>query len=290
MTDASSPEIVIKIDFDQDRENPAQIFQAMSGYISAYQDLGQLVFDSAGIKEDFSLQLDHIEVSSLKTILRPAKRMATHLVEAVFSSAKDTFNHLDGEPMIISTEERVDTCAGVMETSITSNMGNEVIDAYVDRQQLAYILNEFSEVNQLLRPSEAVIFSGNGKSSEYRLNTQMRFDGDPKKMFAGETRDYKGRQKLSVPIPINEGFGQWTFKSLETKQRFTARISHADWLERYQLGLIPAIGPKDIMDVRISYDIYCPKEGNQTKETIINAKIIEVLKIIRGTGQQYELE
>jgi hypothetical protein len=283
------PELSIKLDYLQDRKNPAEIFDAMSLYINAYRDFGQLMTNSIGIKGDFDFQLNAIESGSILSKLSSLPGKLDAIFEAAFyKSGNSTFEELISIDET-ETEQQVEELALNIENSLASNIPNQIADPHIDRQNLAHVLKAFSFANEKIKSGESVIFkSSNDSQKECRLNTSWRFTGNPKEMFQGSTESHDSKLKLIAKISVNEGNSVWTFRCERIKQPFSARIIHKEWLEKYQRGLIQPVGPKDIMDAHVSYDIYTPPKG-KGEPVIRNAKIKEITEIKRNTVYQHEL-
>lgn len=283
------PELSIKLDYLEDRQNPAEVFEAMAMYINAYRDLGQLLSGSVGITTDFDFQLNGIEKGSILSKLAaiPGK-IEQSLENAFYNSGNDLFKELT-EVEVTESEEQIESLAADIETSLAESLPEQIADPHVDRQGLATVLEKFSTANQKIKDGESVIFkSGNKEENECKLNTSWRFNGNPKEMFQGETNSQEFDDHLYVKVAVNEGNSVWSFRSLKLDKGFNARITHKDWLDRYQDGLIPPIGPKDLIEAKVTLDIYTPPKGKGQLQ-IRNAKVINIMNITRFNGHQYEL-
>ncbi|QXB30045.1 hypothetical protein I6L35_02205 [Aeromonas sp. FDAARGOS 1405] len=283
-------ELSIKLDYLKDRSNPAEVFEAMASYINAYQDLGQLLSSSIGLDTDFSFQLNDIEKGSILSKLSVISDKIDNLLEAAFyNSGNELFKELIDEESTES-EEQVEQLAAKLESSLAQNIPPQMIDPYIDRQNLSFVLSKFSNANQKIRNGESVTFkNGESNRSECKINTSWRFLGNPREMFQGDTKSHETDDRLYVKISVNEGNSVWSFRSTLLNRSFPARILQKEWLERYQAGLIPAIGPKDIIKARNKYDVYTPTKGHGHPE-IRNAKIITIDNIERYSGHQYEID
>lgn len=278
----------IKIDFAKNRQHPAEVFQAMSAYIEAYQTIGQILVGSCGGKEEFELQLDAVEAGSVASLLKAVPgRLRERISNALFKSASALIDDLSGIEET-STEEDVDILALQLESELESSGLGDMANPHIDRQQLAHALCKLSEANKKLRPEEKVLTSLSGDDKITPINTHWRFNANPKDMFLGSTKQHSVADKLHVKMPVNIGKGVWQFVSAITDRTYSARIADLKWLEDYQLGIIQAIGPKDIMEADVSYDVYTPPPG-KGKPQIRNAKVTRVVKIHRNVGLQYEL-
>ncbi|NLR54965.1 hypothetical protein GRP89_05940 [Citrobacter freundii] len=285
-----NPELSIKIDYLKDRHNPAEVFEAMALYINAYRDFGQVLSNSIGIKADFNFQLNEIKSGSIlsKLSVIPGK-IDEILANAFYNSGDELFRELT-DIETTDTEEQVETLAVNLETALAKNLPQQIADPNIDRQNLSFALEKFSTANQKIKPNESVIITSNSNNNQnFKFNTKWRFGGKPREMFLGSTESRELNDKLYVTVSVNEGNSVWSFRSISLDKRLSGRITHKEWLERYQDGLIPAIGPKDIIDAKITFDIYTPPKGKGQPQ-IRNLKVINISNIQRNNGLQYELD
>lgn len=282
-------ELSIKLEYLQNRSNPSDVFEAMALYIDAYRDFGQLLTNSIGIQADFQFQLSDIEKSSILSKLSVvSKLLDRNFKNAAFSSGSKLFEKLL-ELDETEEESEVESIAVDLEEVFASKLKGQLADPYIDRKNLAYVLSKLSSANQKIVSGENVyVISGDDKQETSQINTNWRFTGDPKKMFTGKTESHEIKDKLYVPVTVNEGNSIWTFKSISLDKKFTGRIIHKDWLEQYQNGLVQPIGPKDVVEADLSYDIYTPPSG-KGKPQIRNAKLKRVIEIHRNSVLQHEL-
>ncbi|EIJ0426443.1 hypothetical protein LH113_004121 [Salmonella enterica] len=285
-----NPELSIKIDYLKDRHNPEDVFEAMALYINAYRDFGQVLSNSIGIKADFNFQLNEIKSGSIlsKLSVIPGK-IDEILANAFYNSGDELFRELT-DIETTDTEEQVETLAVNLETALAKNLPQQIADPNIDRQNLSFALEKFSTANQKIKPNESVIITSNSDNNQnFKFNTKWRFGGKPREMFLGSTESIELNDKLYVTVSVNEGNSVWSFRSISLDKRLSGRITHKEWLERYQDGLIPAIGPKDIIDAKITFDIYTPPKGKGQPQ-IRNLKVINISNIQRNNGLQYELD
>ncbi|EKA8031429.1 hypothetical protein R7725_003945 [Salmonella enterica] len=285
-----NPELSIKIDYLKDRHNPEEVFEAMALYINAYRDFGQVLSNSIGIKADFNFQLNEIKSGSIlsKLSVIPGK-IDEILANAFYNSGDELFRELT-DIETTDTEEQVETLAVNLETALAKNLPQQIADPNIDRQNLSFALEKFSTANQKIKPNESVIITSNSDNNQnFKFNTKWRFGGKPREMFLGSTESIELNDKLYVTVSVNESNSVWSFRSISLDKRLSGRITHKEWLERYQDGLIPAIGPKDIIDAKITFDIYTPPKGKGQPQ-IRNLKVINISNIQRNNGLQYELD
>ncbi len=262
----------------------------MALYINAYRDFGQVLSNSIGIKADFNFQLNEIKSGSIlsKLSVIPGK-IDEILANAFYNSGDELFRELT-DIETTDTEEQVETLAVNLETALAKNLPQQIADPNIDRQNLSFALEKFSIANQKIKPNESVIITSNSNNNQnFKFNTKWRFGGKPREMFLGSTESIELNDKLYVTVSVNEGNSVWSFRSISLDKRLSGRITHKEWLERYQDGLIPAIGPKDIIDAKITFDIYTPPKGKGQPQ-IRNLKVINISNIQRNNGLQYELD
>ena len=271
--------IGIKINFLKERDNPEQIFTAMAHYISAYKKYGELLAEATGYDFKHELILKDIKTGSIKAILSSISNGFSSFFE---KQTSDFINDLIGEDEIISPKQ-VNDLAEKQEKRIEQENLN--ISPHINRISLAKILKELSAANEMLYPQEeAEIENITGMGSNVvRLNTSMRFLGDPDTMFDEYSpMQYRGKDCLDIIKPVNFGDAQWQVRSRTTHKTFMATIGHKDWLKKYQNGEIPIITAKHCMLVEIYYEL----DKKKKKAPIKKAIITKILKLIPSSEVQ----
>lgn len=277
----------IKIDFAQERQRPAEVFQAMSCYIEAYQALGQVMVSALGCEEDFTFQLEGVQVASIASLLKAAPGRFKEWVEsAVYQSGFSLAEKLS-TIQSTATEEEVDALASDLEADLATTDTSQIVDPIIDRKAFAHALNKFSEANKKMEPGETVTTSIAGRQNVTPINTHWRFNANPKDMFRGITTKFNGVDRIYVRAPVNFGKGAWPMLSVISGYRYNAKITDAKWLEDYQAGIVLPIGPKDMMEAEVSFELYTPPPG-QGKILISDAKIVKVITVHRNVGLQNE--
>lgn len=279
--------VFIRIDYKKDRPNPSQLFEAMSLYISAYEQFGQILAKSIDIKQEFKFNLEEVQLSSIKAKLSQAPGFINKFfMNRIASAGSKLFEQLVDVDEI-ETEDQIDQlAANIEEELIHDQLGND-IDSHIDRKALTHMLGTVSKANNLILKGETVEFGYCDYSQN--VNTNWRFTGDLSTMFLGVKETITARDYLYVKIAINEGKQLWTFKSARMNKTFTARILVKDWVQNYQSGLIPPIGPKDTLLTEFNYDLYKPYDKRKNAE-IRNVKIIKIENIVRGgSDEQFEI-
>ena len=261
----------------------------MGLYINSYRDLCQVLANSIDCKLDFEFQLDRVQEGSLISKLSSLKNGVDEFFGNLFCrSGMSLFDELlDIDET--STEHEVDVLATRLEERLAEEVSDSLVEPFIDRQAFALVLERLSSANRKMQAGEKVLVYTDESGVLHPMNTNWVFNADPKKMFLGVTDEFEGCDKLYATIPVNEGNSVWTFRSSSTQLRFSAKVTNKDWLERYQGGLIRAIGPLDLIEAELSYQIYTPPKG-KGKPVIRNAKIKNVLKIHRSNDKQHDLE
>lgn len=244
--------------------------------------------NSVGLKTDFQFQLKGIEKSSIFSKLTAIPNNISSAFETAFFNAGNSLFEELTDVEKTEDEDQVERLAAELESSLYAHLPSQIADPHIDRQGLAFVLNGFSTANQKVKPGEKVsLITNQDGDHPCTVNTDWRFTGKPKDMFQGKTVHHGHTDNLIVKVSVNEGNSVWTFYSTKMETKFCARITHKSWLERYQNGLIDPIGPKDVIEAKISYDFYTPPKG-KGRPQIRNAKIEEIIDIHKHSGHQYE--
>lgn len=281
-------ELFLKVDYNIGRKDPAEIFEAMGLYINAQRDFCQLLANAIDVRVDFDFQLNAVvEGSVLTKVSAYCQHMCDRVEQAFYNSGQNLFETLV-DVSVTETEEQVDGIAVVIEEGLSDMVQGGLVRPDIDRQALAYVLEKLSEANKKMQSGEVISMRAGNDSGYTKLNKNWRFTGDPKDMFLGGTVKFEGRDKLYPMIQVNKGKSAWTFKSPATGRKFSAKIVDKDWLQRYQQGFIEAIGPLDIVEADLSYDVYTPPAGKGNVE-IKDAKIKKIFNVIRNGEHQNAL-
>ena len=272
-------DLELKYDYLPERSNPSAVFDTMAKYVKGYDDLGALLAEAIGVKDEFSLQLMKVQEGSIRSKLGAAKgKLASYFANAIFDSAVKLHDELTAET---ATEDDVTKLAKTLEESLHQSLGaNTVMSPVVDPRRLAQVLQTLSAANDNVITGETVKVSSPNRQS--KVNTAWRFTGDPKDMFKGFISHFKGELKLTVKIPVNQGAQAWSVTTTANNTTFSAKVVNEKWLAKYQEVEIPPISGKDIVTALVEYDVV---EGSYGPE-IKNAKILDVLDIWRYKGHQ----
>ncbi|EOC9227476.1 hypothetical protein ACJCFQ_003265 [Enterobacter hormaechei] len=270
----------IRIDYKIGRNRPEKVFEAMAMYISAYEDLIQLLSQTVGCKNEFNFVLDTVEKGSLITFLKKRHDQAIDLVTAkLLKEASETTKVLKGISNI-ENEEQIDEIAEKVDENLTESFPEifTIAQPQIEKKTLAKILKRLADANLNLRQDETVDLILKEEDT-VQVNTHFKFSANLDDLYIEDKIIKNGiTDRLFIVKPVNDGNSRWDCKSLNMNQRFDAVMMDKIWLERYQSGLVPPIGPSDIMLARMNLVIKNKKDNKFNK--VIHAEISEVINII----------
>ena len=274
----------IRIDYKIGRSRPEKVFEAMALYIHAYEELIQLFSQTIGSKEDFSFVLDTVENGSIITFLKRRHEQAVDIITGkILKEVSETTKDLKGI-FNIEAEEQIDEIAEKVDERLTESFPDmfSIASPQVDKKTLARILKSIADANLNMRSDESVDLILNRKKEEpINLNTNFKFSANLDVLYVeGQVIQNGVTDRLFIVKPVNDGNSRWDCKSLNMNQRFDAVMMDKPWLERYQSGLIPAIGPSDIMLAKLNLIVKSKKDSKSNK--ILHAEIIEVVNISKN--------
>lgn len=267
--------IGVKIKYEENRSNPAEVFEAMGLYIRFQTDIGQIILNSLGQNYYFELELQDVQKSSILSILSPK------LDQKLFELYKRASNRLVQEIVVLPeeiTEENIEDVAIKIQEEI-QEYENLEFPPVISKKALKHAVKNYSAANEKVFSTESVEFiSYTGRDQKVvSLNTKQRLSKNAPQDELENSQ--KHELNLIVISPKNQGVGAWSFKSEKLNKSFDARILDTNWLKRYQSQIINPIGPKDVIvaDVRLFND-------KETKE-IKKAQILKIKKEIRALKQ-----
>lgn len=281
-----TPELKIHYEFNKDRSNPAQVFDAMSLYINSYQQLINLLGESMGLSEVPRLTLGDVKEGSIISLLKTAVKEG--IGSALLASAAMTANELQEET---TSESQIDQLAQTVEQDM-SQLLDLMVQPHIDRRKLIKVLQHCSKANSIIEDGETITIEARSEEFGVRksaVNTNWRFMGDPHVLFRDEKKNFHIPDKLIAKKPVNIGKDKWGVYSLGLKKAFYATMKHTEWLEQYQAGIIPAVGPNDVLAVSLRYDVLM--SGSKADDwKILDAEITEVINVSRNCKEQGTLD
>ncbi|HDJ1438982.1 TPA: hypothetical protein PPN70_001397 [Serratia rubidaea] len=284
--------IAIRFDYSNERKSPEDVLLILSDYVKFYKNIGIISLSSIDEKEGAQFNLVSLQDGSAIAWIRCKIEKWENFI---FNSAEDLADYLDDNPEIASGED-LEAASKFLSASISKNAEQQLLtEPHIDMEQLGKVLSDYSILNAKLYTDETASIGigqpGTSDFSEFKpLTKKFVFSGNVVDMFSNEVKHYKRSSKFYVHVPVNKGSNVWRLEELSTENNFAARVVNNDWLERYQSGFIDPIGPKDLIEAVIEYDEVVTKISNKkSRKQIRNAKILEVVDIIRNRGEQDEL-
>lgn len=277
-----NPRIIeFHLKYNPNRKNPAEVFHAMGNFISTYQEMGQLITQSIGYEADFELEMKEVVHGSILA------RLMIWVDE--WTQPNSLLRELTGEftekeqvsEVLAREKERL-----IVEATICGHHNKVRLEPYFDEREVAMTMDKWSEANKKLMPDEKLTISEEheDRNNVVPFDPNFRFTGDLKQMYSSLKGRHDGPEVVRVFRPCNLGTAKWEFISEKTGKRYSAEITHKEWLEQYQNNEVnPAA--KDSLLVHSEYDVV----SIDGEDKIRNAQIKQVIDIIRYTGTQNEL-
>lgn len=273
----------ITIDYKKNRNNPAEIFEAMALYINFYRDFSSTLNDALESKEEISISLSEIHEGSIQSIISFISKSGSSIPSYICDAAiKLQYNLNDLKE--ITDKNQIEYLIQEIERLLDKHK-TSFDRTKINRKKLLAALKNLSDANSRIQSEEKVFIGNNEKPKIIQINTGIRIPPS----FSFETTDIKHATCKDSLIPIstvNEGTQSWQFHSNAFGRKIRASIIHTDWLERYQNGLINPVGGKDTLIVELSYDI---KKNSKNEATAENFRITKVNDVHRGIYEQYEI-
>lgn len=199
----------IKIDYKTGRNNPEKIFEAMAIYISAYEDLIQLISNSLGQKENFNFILSDVEKGSLITYLNGFKEKSTdYIASKILDSVGETTRDLTGI-IDIKDEKDIDEISAKIDEDLKETFPTQtnLVAPAVDKKALAKILKKLADANLKIRTDESVgIILDHKSKSAVEVNTQMKFSANIDDLYIdGKINKHGQTDRLFIVKPVNDG-------------------------------------------------------------------------------------
>lgn len=281
--------LAIRFDYSENRKNPEDVLVILSEYVRFYRNIGFIVLDSINEKDCALFDLVSLQNGSAIAWIRCRFNKWN---DFIFNSAEELANSLDSNGEV-STFEDLDKISNDLSDFIVKNTEQKIkIEPCIDIEQLGKVLSDFSTLNlKLLSDESASIGRGHPEetaSAKFKtLNKNFVFNDNVIDMFHSEVKHHKRKSKFYVHVPVNKGNTVWRLEELATENKFTAKVVNSSWLDDYQSGVIDPIGPKDLMEAVVEYDEVISKDNRKKKSLKIkNAKIIDIIDIVRSKGKQ----
>lgn len=273
----------ITIDYKKNRNNPAEIFEAMALYINFYRDFSHTLTEALASQEEISIELSEIHEGSIQSIINFISKSGSSISSWICDAAIKLQHDLNN---IKEIKEPSQLEYLIQEIEKLLDQHKTAFDqTKINRKKLLAALKNLSNANSRIQPEESVFIGNQEKPKIVRINTEIRIP--PSFSFENPDINYATTKDSLVPIStVNEGNQAWQFHSKAFGRKIRALITHTDWLTRYQNGLINPVGGKDTLIVELSYDI---KKNSKDEFTAENFKITKVNDVHRGIYEQQEI-
>ena len=267
------------LEYNPNRKNPAEVFYAMGGFISAYQEMGQIIAQAVDSEMIFDIELQEVTHGCIlaKLLLKIDE----------WTRPDDIFREMTGEMFQKEQVQNVTNNEKVRLKKEATKRGRlREFDPYISDLDVALVAEKWSEANKKLLPDEylKVCNEGANLAEVIPFDSNFRFTGNIKKMFSSGKGHFDGEEIVEVFKSCKKATSKWEFISTRTKKRYSAEITHKEWLDKY-LNSDIRLGGSDNLRVHAEYDVVVEKG----EEYIKNAKIKEIKEVITYRGAQNEI-
>ncbi|MEZ8306625.1 hypothetical protein AB6C61_22680 [Vibrio splendidus] len=267
------------LEYNPNRKNPAEVFHAMGDFIAAYQDMGQIIAQAVDSEMIFDIELQEVTHGCIlaKLLLKIEE----------WTRPDDLFRELTGE---MSQKEQVQHVTNNERARLKNEMAkrgrSSRLDPYISDLDVALVAEKWSEGNKKLLPDEYLKVCNEGAelAEVIPFDPNFRFTGNVKKMFSSDQGHFDGEEIVEVFKPCKKATSKWEVISTKSNKRYSAEISHKEWLDEY-LNSEVRLGGSDYLRVHVEYDVVVEKG----EERIKNAKIKEIKEVITYRGTQNEI-
>ncbi|MFS1920916.1 hypothetical protein [Vibrio lentus] len=267
------------LEYNPNRRNPAEVFHAMGNFISAYQEMGQIIAQAVDSEMNFDFELQEVTHGCILA------KLALKVEE--WTRPDDLFRALTGE---MSQKEQVQHVANKERDRLKKEMSRRNrashFDPYISDLDVALVAEKWSEGNQKLQADEhlKVCNEGADLSNVVPFDPNFRFTGNVKQMFSSEQGRFDDEEIVEVIRTCKKTTSKWTVVSTRTNKQYTADITDTKWLTEY-LNSDVRLGGSDYLKVDVEYDVIIERG----EERIKNAKIKKVVDVITYRGTQHEI-
>mgnify|MGYP000328676250 FL=1 len=272
----------IRLDFKSNTGSPERIFLAMAEYVSAFDNLVNVVSRGIDPDNEITCELSTVKMSPLKSVVDCTGGYCATLAQVPLMIA----NHMVGLNSI-SKEEQIDAFANKLEQDILSDTKLDFPNqANINRLALAKGLNQLANASKRLVEGETLDVK-NSNGNVFSINTRTRFTKDPEDIFKEHIERKREVETLLVKKSVFVGSSMWEFKSIQRKKAFNAPIEDKAWLKKYQNRDIH-LEPGDAISAMVEFVIY--KEKGAKNYSFKDHKILDVALSIKNNELQHTLE
>lgn len=216
------------LEYNSNRKNPAEVFHAMGDFISAYQEMGQIIAQAVDSEMIFDVELQEVTHGCI---------LAKLLLKVEEWTRPDSlFRELTGE---MSQKEQVQHVTNNERDRLKNEMAirgrSSHLDPYISDLDVALVAEKWSEGNKKLLPDEYLKVCNEGaKLAEViPFDPNFRFTGNVKKMFSSDRGHFDGEEIVEVFKPCKKATSKSEVISTRTHKRYSAEITHKEWLDEY---------------------------------------------------------
>lgn len=271
----------IRLNFKSNTGRPERIFLLMAEYISAFDNLVQLVSSGINPDNDILCELSSVQISPLKSVVECRGGYCKTLAQVPLMIA----NHMVGLETL-NKEAQIDLFASKLEQDILSDTKLDFPNqANINRFALAKGLNQLTKASKRLVDGESLEVK-NSNGNVFNLNTRARFTKNPEDIFKEHIERKCEVETLLIKKPVFVGSSMWEFKSIQRKKVFNAPIEDKAWLKKYQNRDIH-LEPGDAISARVEFVMF--KEKGAKNFSFKDHKVLEVELSINNNELQHTL-
>lgn len=267
------------LEYNPNRKNPAEIFHAMGHFISAYQEMGQIIAQAVNSELIFDVELQEVTHGCIlaKLLLKVEE----------WTRPDDLLRELTGDMSQREQFQKVTNNERVRLKEEMEKRGSlSKFEPYISDLDVALVAEKWSEGNKKLLPNENLKVCNEGAklANVIPFDPDFRFTGNINKMFSNKKGHFDGEEIVEVFKPCKRVTSKWEVISTRTNKKYSAEITHKEWLDEYLKSEV-RLGGSDYLRVHAEY--YVVVENGE--ERIKNAKIKEIKEIITYCGIQNEI-
>ncbi|PSW29989.1 hypothetical protein CTM70_20040, partial [Photobacterium phosphoreum] len=273
----------LKLHHNEMRDCPEEMLLALYRYTKGYHKIVELIGSQIEPETHCVFQFDYVQRGSveLKNKIGYKPSVTNFIGYCITKLLSNNTTDENLEDIAIQLEKET---ASFIKKNQTKDEDNLIIkrEPFIDRITLAEIAADFSDGGELLHKSEYFeVYEGYNNTAKniIKFNPHYRSKISITELKKSKPEPYNGMDTIIALRPCNVGNGAWYVYSVITKRSFYAKISHIDWLSRYQSGKMEVVRANDLISVNLVCDIIKTKNGNFRN---VNAIISSVHSIERG--------
>ncbi|MCY9828613.1 hypothetical protein OTK54_21085 [Vibrio chagasii] len=277
-------DITLRLEHLSMRNQPEEMLLSLYGYTKAYRQFAELIGEQVEPDNLNVFQLECVERGSVKLKNKVGYKpnlinfIGLQLLKLLINDTSDE----NFEEKALELEK--DTADFIENTeSLEPTFDGVRREPHFDRVTLAEIMHGMSESGKLLMPEEhfeVVTHSEESdKTNVVEFKRSFRSTVSINELRKVKPEPYDGEDTVIALRPCNVGTSSWYVQSVVTKRKFYVRITHSDWLTRYQKGEMPVARANDLIKVNLKCDVISTKTGLSRN---VNAVIDKVYGVEKG--------